>query len=84
MTDYNRQYKGFSRKYINGNCHVVLCKCPHCGTLHLEKFRAVPVVMPRRYCPKCEHLRNSDGDSLDVRGTSVRANTAQKHKRAGA
>lgn len=84
MTDYNRQYKGFSRKYVNGDCHMVMCKCPHCGTMHLEKFRHPQLVMPRRYCPQHIGLRTGDPDTPDVRSLSVRANTAQKHKRANA
>jgi len=41
----------------------VVCKCPfyNCGTLHVEQYEHVPIVMPRRACPRHRHnLQDED------------------------
>jgi hypothetical protein len=62
MANYNRQYKGFSRKMVTGDYHLVVCKCPFCGTPHIEKFQNVPTVQPRRYCPDHRFMRDESAE----------------------
>ena len=50
---------------------IVLCKCPHCHKTHLEKYQVAPLVMPRRYCQDCKHLRH-DEETADVKGLTSR------------
>lgn len=40
--------------------YAVLCKCPVCGTMHLQNMTGRPSVMPRVYCPNHEHYREKE------------------------